>query len=256
MVLQQKQLESTNQQNNTNENDDAVVFKLKYLGSSIVEKVSGENISVEAVKGIIKFAKASRKIQSVNIAISLKGIAVLDLKGEELLNISIYRISNCSTDPSHRQVFSFVSTDAHETTECHAFLCTKRRTAETVTLAVAHAFSTAYEAWRILPSTVEVVEAVERRASLVEKNNQQNQARDAEILNNKSHQQQIDMLFEDEKENDKFVRKHLSVERLIDLGDDEDDADSTKLIPINTCDKDKWVSFEEDFMIQGFSALS
>lgn len=35
--------------------------------------------------------------------------------------------------------------------ECHAFLCPKRKMAETVTLACAHAFSTAYQAWRILP---------------------------------------------------------------------------------------------------------
>lgn len=35
--------------------------------------------------------------------------------------------------------------------ECHAFLCPKRKIAETVTLACAHAFSTAYQAWRILP---------------------------------------------------------------------------------------------------------
>lgn len=63
------------------------------------------------------------------------------------------RISNCSTDASHKQVFSFISTNTDETTECHAFLCSKRKLAETVTLAVARAFSTAYEAWRVLPST-------------------------------------------------------------------------------------------------------
>lgn len=64
-----------------------------------------------------------------------------------------FRISNCSTDASHKQVFSFISTNTDETTECHAFLCSKRKLAETVTLAVARAFSTAYEAWRVLPST-------------------------------------------------------------------------------------------------------
>lgn len=40
--------------------------------------------------------------------------------------------------------------------------------AETVTLAVAHAFSTAYEAWRILPSTKEFAKTVTKEN---EKNN-------------------------------------------------------------------------------------
>lgn len=136
--------------------DNVVTFKLKYLGSTVVEKVTGDSISVEAVKNIVKVAKASRKkLQRVNLTISLKGISVTDLQGNDILKISIYRISNCSTDASHRQVFSFISTDPNETMECHAFLCSKRKVAETVTLAVAHAFSTAYEAWRILPSTKE-----------------------------------------------------------------------------------------------------
>lgn len=138
-------------------------------GSTIVEKVIGENISVEAVKKILKIAKTARKkLQRVNVTVSLKGIEVSDTQGNELFKISIYRISNCSTDASHRQVnnllpapikslnhffqvFSFISTDEHETMECHAFLCPKRKMAETVTLACAHAFSTAYQAWRILP---------------------------------------------------------------------------------------------------------
>ncbi|KAK9693338.1 Phosphotyrosine interaction domain (PTB/PID) [Popillia japonica] len=147
----------------SNEND-VVTFKLKYLGSTIVEKTIGENINVEAVKNILKVVKAQRKkIPRVNLAISLKGVAVTDLQGNDILKISIYRISNCSTDAAHPQIFSFTSTDATETTECHAFSCTKRKLAETVALTVAHAFTTAYEAWRILPSTKEFQNAMEHR---------------------------------------------------------------------------------------------
>lgn len=84
---------------------DVVTFNLKYLGSTIVEKIIGENISAEAVKKILKVAKSARKkLQRVNVTISLKGIEVSDTQGNELLKISIYRISNCSTDASHRQV--------------------------------------------------------------------------------------------------------------------------------------------------------
>ncbi|VEN61791.1 unnamed protein product [Callosobruchus maculatus] len=98
-----------------------------------------------------KANKGRKKLQRVNVNISLKGISVTDSQGTDILKISIYRISNCSTDPTHRQIFSFISTDPTETMECHAFICSKRKVAETVTLAVAHAFSTAYEAWKILP---------------------------------------------------------------------------------------------------------
>ncbi|KAJ3616500.1 hypothetical protein Zmor_011871, partial [Zophobas morio] len=149
--------------------NDVITFKLKYLGNTVVEKISSDNINTEAVKNIIKVTKAGRKkLQRVNIAISLKGIAVTDLEGNDVLKISIYRISNCSTDPTHRQVFSFISTDPTETMECHAFICSKRKMAETVTLAVAHAFGTAYEAWRILPSTKEFEKTVTKEN---EKNN-------------------------------------------------------------------------------------
>lgn len=36
--------------------------------------------------------------------------------------------------------------------ECHGFVCGNRKMAETVTLTVAHTFSTAYEQWRVLPA--------------------------------------------------------------------------------------------------------
>lgn len=81
------------------------MFDFLLEGSTIVEKVIGENISVEAVKKILKIAKTARKkLQRVNVTVSLKGIEVSDTQGNELFKISIYRISNCSTDASHRQV--------------------------------------------------------------------------------------------------------------------------------------------------------
>ncbi|CAG9857085.1 unnamed protein product [Phyllotreta striolata] len=133
----------------SNEND-VVTFKLKYIGSTVVEKITGENVTVEAVKTIIKTAKAMKmkRLQTVNLNISIRGISITDLQGNDVLKVSIYRISNCSTDASHRQIFSFISTDADETPECHAFLCSKRKVAQTVTLAVANAFGAAYRLWR------------------------------------------------------------------------------------------------------------
>lgn len=58
-----------------------------------MEKTIGENINVEAVKNILKVVKAQRKkIPRVNLAISLKGVAVTDLQGNDILKISIYRL--------------------------------------------------------------------------------------------------------------------------------------------------------------------
>ncbi|KAG5864735.1 hypothetical protein JTB14_018721 [Gonioctena quinquepunctata] len=134
--------------------NDILTFKLKYLGSTVVDKISGLNVSTEAVKNIIKTTKAAKgrnKLQRVIVNVSLQGIAVTDLEGNDILKISIYRISNCSTDPTHRQIFSFISTDPGRTSECHAFLCPRRKIAESVTLAVAQAFTNAYETWRQQP---------------------------------------------------------------------------------------------------------
>lgn len=58
----------------------------------MVEKLEGENISAEAVKNILKTAKNSRKkLKRVNVEISLKGISVTDLQGNDIIKISIYR---------------------------------------------------------------------------------------------------------------------------------------------------------------------
>lgn len=57
-----------------------------------MEKVSGDNISKESVKNIIKVAQASgKKLPRINVSISLKGISVTDSKGNDMFDISIYR---------------------------------------------------------------------------------------------------------------------------------------------------------------------
>lgn len=71
---------------------DELVYKMKYLGSTVLEKSIGENISVEAVKKILKEVKSSRKkLQRVKFEVSLKGIIVKDLQDSEMFRISIYR---------------------------------------------------------------------------------------------------------------------------------------------------------------------
>lgn len=66
-----------------------------FSGSTVVEKLTGESISTEAVKNILKASKTNRKkLQRVQIAISRKGIVVSDFQGNDILKVSIYRQEN------------------------------------------------------------------------------------------------------------------------------------------------------------------
>ncbi|XP_033321810.2 uncharacterized protein LOC117217970 isoform X2 [Megalopta genalis] len=145
-------------------------FTLKYLGSTLVETPSSEEATAEAIKTVITMAKASgKKLQRVSLAVSLKGIRMTDLATEEdQLQVSIYRISYCSADATHDHVFAFIATNLNETMECHAFLCPKRKMAQTVTLTVAQAFNTAYEAWQLSQADPRIHHAQDKSPSLNE----------------------------------------------------------------------------------------
>ncbi|XP_050311253.1 low density lipoprotein receptor adapter protein 1-B-like [Anthonomus grandis grandis] len=215
--------------NNEAENE-VVTFKLKYLGSTVVEKTSDKStVSTDAVKNIIKTAKAARKqqkkLQRVIVAISATGIAVTDLEGNDIIKVSIYRISNCAADASHRQVFSFISTDQNDTMECHAFFCSKRKLAETVTLTVGKIFTTAYEMWRDSPPNSQLT-AVQGSTSSKEEQ-------------------------EEEEEEESPNGQKVSEEKLIDFdseGVEEDDWEFDGLLTNrNVNGNSQWVSFEDDF---------
>lgn len=145
-------------------------FTLKYLGSTLVETPSSEEATAEAIKTVITMAKASgKKLQRVSLAVSLKGIRMTDIATEEdQLQVSIYRISYCSADATHDHVFAFIATNLNETMECHAFLCPKRKMAQTVTLTVARAFNTAYEAWQLSQADPRIHHAQDKSPSLTE----------------------------------------------------------------------------------------
>ncbi|KAF7284783.1 hypothetical protein GWI33_021650 [Rhynchophorus ferrugineus] len=210
---------------------DVVTFKLKYLGSTVVDKstTDNKNVSSEAVKNIIKTAKASRKqqkkLQRVNLAISTEGIAVTDLQGNDMFKVSIYRISNCASDSTHRQVFSFIAANQNNTTECHAFFCSKRKMAETVTLAVGKIFTAAYEAWRDMPQfhkspTVEPIKPLEAETNVVNEIKNDIAAATEEKL--------IDFDSEGIEEDDDWEFDELCMTR-------------------NVSNNGQWVSFEDEF---------
>ncbi|XP_059908082.1 low density lipoprotein receptor adapter protein 1b isoform X1 [Gadus macrocephalus] len=130
---------------------EGMVFQLKYLGVTMVEQPKGEELSASAVKRIVATAKASgKKLQKVTLKVSPRGIILYDSASTQLIeNISIYRISYCTADKMHDKVFAYiVQSQQNETLQCHAYLCTKRKVAQAVTLTVAQAFRVAFEFWQ------------------------------------------------------------------------------------------------------------
>ncbi|NWI00922.1 ARH protein, partial [Tichodroma muraria] len=130
---------------------EGMLFSLKYMGMTLVEQPKGEELSAAAVKRIVATAKASgKKLQKVTLKVSPRGIVLKDGRTNELIeNISIYRISYCTADKAHDKVFAYIAQNQlNENLECHAFLCTKRKMAQAVTLTVAQAFKIAFEFWQ------------------------------------------------------------------------------------------------------------
>ncbi|XP_047405850.1 low density lipoprotein receptor adapter protein 1 isoform X1 [Sciurus carolinensis] len=131
---------------------EGMLFNLKYLGMTLVERPKGEELSAAAVKRIVATAKASgKKLQKVTLKVSPRGIILTDNLTNQLIeNVSIYRISYCTADKMHDKVFAYIAQSQHsENLECHAFLCTKRKMAQAVTLTVAQAFKVAFEFWQV-----------------------------------------------------------------------------------------------------------
>uniref|UniRef100_A0A8B9WX74 Low density lipoprotein receptor adapter protein 1 n=1 Tax=Bos mutus grunniens TaxID=30521 RepID=A0A8B9WX74_BOSMU len=136
---------------------EGMLFSLKYLGMTLVEQPKGEELSAAAVKRIVATAKASgKKLQKVTLKVSPRGIILTDNITNQLIeNVSIYRISYCTADKMHDKVFAYIAQSQHnENLECHAFLCTKRKMAQAVTLTVAQAFKVAFELWQVSKEVV------------------------------------------------------------------------------------------------------
>lgn len=141
---------------------DLEIFSVKFLGCTPVNAAKSEMVTANAIKNIISTAKASnKKLQRLKLSICPRGIETFDaITGETLHRISIYKISYCSADASHSNVFAFIAgaatnslhdfMGADDTDEltCYAFLCAKRKIAHNLTITVARNFERAYELWK------------------------------------------------------------------------------------------------------------
>ncbi|KAM4694071.1 low density lipoprotein receptor adapter protein 1-like isoform 2-T2 [Discoglossus pictus] len=129
---------------------EGMVFHLKYLGMTLVEKPKGEDMAAAAIRRIITMARVStKKFQKVVLTVTPRGISLQDAAtGQMIENVSIYRISYCTTDKVQNKVFAYVAQNqSNETLECHAFLSPKKKMAQAVTLTVAQAFKVALDLW-------------------------------------------------------------------------------------------------------------
>ncbi|XP_053919951.1 low density lipoprotein receptor adapter protein 1 isoform X2 [Cuculus canorus] len=129
---------------------EGMCFTLKYLGMTLVEKPKGEEMAAAAIRRIVATARVgARKFQKVILTVSPRGISLQDADTKEMVeNISIYRISYCTTDKLQNKVFAYVAQRQESgALECHAFLSPKKKIAQAVTLTVAQAFQMALDLW-------------------------------------------------------------------------------------------------------------
>ncbi|XP_039566746.1 low density lipoprotein receptor adapter protein 1-like isoform X3 [Passer montanus] len=129
---------------------EGMCFTLKYLGMTLVEQPKGEDMAAAAIRRIVATARVgARKFQKVILTVSPRGISLQDADTKEMVeNISIYRISYCTTDKLQNKVFAYVAQSQESgALECHAFLSPKKKIAQAVTLTVAQAFQMALDLW-------------------------------------------------------------------------------------------------------------
>ncbi|XP_053610464.1 low density lipoprotein receptor adapter protein 1-like [Plodia interpunctella] len=134
--------------------------EVRYAGAAPVERAASAPATALAVTSALHTAnRTKKKLQRVNLDISPKGIIVTDADSQEnVMSVSIYRISYCSADAANARVFAVVEgksgggsgggSGAGETHVAHVFVCARRRHARALALALAHAFNDAYQEWQ------------------------------------------------------------------------------------------------------------
>ncbi|CAO1365251.1 unnamed protein product [Diamesa tonsa] len=217
--------------------DDAILYNLKYIGSAALTPAATEDntkklkfkrqssvMTSGAIKKIISTSKSLKKLPDVSLSISPKGIETFDsITGDTMLQVPIYKISYCSIDAAHENVFAFVSStsdkeqsfdtkntqqfgspespagqlessslDDEEGLVCHAFQCQKRKIAHNVTMTVARSFERAYQIWQNQEFLDEIRNKDPKKANKENIINQQNTANIKQIIMEQDPKDSID----------------------------------------------------------------
>ncbi|KAJ7363718.1 Low density lipoprotein receptor adapter protein 1 [Desmophyllum pertusum] len=102
---------------------EGIQFYAKLLGSCPVFQAQGSGCTDDSVQQIIA-----------------------NTKKEKIMEIPIYRVSCCATDPNFTKVFAFISRAKYKPDlTCYALLCNNYSMAQAIALTVADAFKLAYE---------------------------------------------------------------------------------------------------------------
>ncbi|XP_048481153.1 low density lipoprotein receptor adapter protein 1 [Plutella xylostella] len=125
--------------------------EVRYAGAVPVGRAASAPATAAAVRAARVNAKSSnKKLQKVELDISPRGVVVTDADTRDnVLSVSIYRISFCSADAANARVFAVVEGGARgDSHTAHVFVCSRRRYARALALALAHAFNDAYQSWQ------------------------------------------------------------------------------------------------------------
>uniref|UniRef100_A0ABD2XQD7 PID domain-containing protein n=1 Tax=Trichogramma kaykai TaxID=54128 RepID=A0ABD2XQD7_9HYME len=122
-------------------------------------------VKFHALQQVLSTKARGEKLFRVSLAISRRGIRMTLLDtAEEVLRAPISSIAYCSVDAKHNQVFSFILTveptssspseserqqQQQQHHECHAYVCPRRKVAQTIALTLAQAFDSAYAIWQL-----------------------------------------------------------------------------------------------------------
>ncbi|KAI8439234.1 hypothetical protein MSG28_013075 [Choristoneura fumiferana] len=161
---------------------------VRYAGMTPVERAASAPATAIAVRSALHSAKTlNKKLQRVNLDISAKGIVVTDAdSNDNVLSISIYKISYCSADASNARVLAVVEGRGSEHV-AHVFPCSRSRHARALALSLAHAFNDAYQAWQ--SSQASSLQSSGRRSSPWERFAQESDEEEEEEADSKWHAQ-------------------------------------------------------------------
>ncbi|CAB0036528.1 unnamed protein product [Trichogramma brassicae] len=139
------------------------LYDIKYLGCTRLQEehaADNERLAAAAVDKIVTALATSQTFASFSI------LHLRDLVKFHALQ-QVLSIPYCSVDAKHNQVFSFILTveptssspseserqqqqqQQQQHHECHAYVCPRRKVAQTIALTLAQAFDSAYAIWQL-----------------------------------------------------------------------------------------------------------
>nr|XP_039257501.1 uncharacterized protein LOC120334115 isoform X1 [Styela clava] len=122
-------------------------YQAYYLGSMLVQEVKGVESTVEACNKMKKSTDSMKKIPTITLSISYKGVKFIDSKSKhEIAEHEIHNISFASQDADDLSTLAYITRDARTGNHyCHVFRVTTLDVAYEIILTLGQAFEVAYQ---------------------------------------------------------------------------------------------------------------